>query len=36
MLGKIYYNEINLNDEGNFTMDIAKDNAVVKKKAFRP
>ena len=32
MLEQIYYNEINLDDEGNnFTMDITKDNAVDKK-----
>ena len=32
MLEQIYYKEINLDDEGNFTMDITKDNAVDKKK----
>ena len=31
---KIYYNEINLDDEGNFKTDIIKDNAVDKKKSF--
>ena len=31
MLKQIYYNKINLDDEGNFTMDITKDNAVDKK-----
>ena len=34
MLEKIYYNEINLDDEGNFKADIIKDNAVDKKKSF--
>ena len=33
MLKQIYYNEINLDDDGNFTMDITKDN-VVDKKSF--
>ena len=32
MLEQIYYKEINLDDEGNFTLDITKDNAVDKKK----
>ena len=32
MLEQIYYREINLDNEGNFTMDITKDNAVDKKK----
>ena len=32
MLEQIYYKEINLDDEGNFTMDITKDDAVDKKK----
>ena len=32
MLEQIYYKEINLDDEGNFTMDITKDNVVDKKK----
>ena len=32
MLEQIYYKEINLDDEENFTMDITKDNAVDKKK----
>ena len=31
MLEQIYYNESNLDDEGNFIPDIAKDNAVIKK-----
>ena len=31
MLEQIYYNESNLDDEGNFITDIAKDNAVIKK-----
>ena len=35
MLEQIYYNESNLDDEGNFTTDIAKDNAV-DKKSFWP
>ena len=30
---EIYYNKINLDDEGNFEMDITKDN-VVDKKSF--
>ena len=34
MLEQLYYNEINLDDEGNFTMDITKDN-VVDKESFR-
>ena len=34
MLEQLYYNEINLDDEGNFTMDITKDN-VVDKVSFR-
>ena len=34
MLEKIYYNEINLDDEGNFKTDIIKNNAVDKKKSF--
>ena len=29
---EIYYNQINLDDEGNFEMDITKDNVVDKKK----
>ena len=32
MLEQIYYNESNLDDERNFTTDIAKDNAVDEKK----
>ena len=36
MLEQIYYKEINLDDEGNFTMDITKDNAVDKKKKNWP
>ena len=32
MFEKIYYNETNLDDEGNFTVDITNDNAVNKKK----
>ena len=31
MLEQIYYKEINLDDDGNFTMNMAKDNAVNKK-----
>ena len=31
MLERIPYNEINLNDKGNFTMDITKDKAIDKK-----
>ena len=31
MLEQIYYKEINLDDNGNFTMNMAKDNAVDKK-----
>ena len=31
MLEQIYYKEINLNGEGNFTMNITKNNAVNKK-----
>ena len=34
MLEQIYYKEINLDDEGNFTLEIAKDNAVDQKKSF--
>ena len=30
MLEEIYYKEINLDDEGNFTMDVTKDNAWIK------
>ena len=30
MLEQIYYNKINLDDEGNFTTYITKDNAVDK------
>ena len=33
MLEQLYYNEINLDDEGNFRMNITKDN-VVDKKSF--
>ena len=32
MFEKIYYNETNLDDEGNFTVDITNDDAVNKKK----
>ena len=32
MLEQIYYKEINLDDEGNFTVDITKDDTVGKKK----
>ena len=32
MLEQIYYKEINLDDEGNFTIDITKADAVGKKK----
>ena len=31
MLEQIYYKEIDLDDEGNFTMDITKDSAIDKK-----
>ena len=31
MFEKIYYNETNLDDEGNFTVDITNDDAVNKK-----
>ena len=31
MLEQIYYKEIDLDDDGNFTMDITKDIAIVKK-----
>ena len=31
MLEQIYYKEINLDGEGNFTMNITKNNAVNKK-----
>ena len=34
MFEQIYYKEINLDDEGNFTLEIAKDNAVDQKKSF--
>ena len=34
MLEQIYYKEINLDDEGNFTLEIAKDNAVDQKRSF--
>ena len=32
MLEQIYYNQSNLDDEGKFITDIAKDNAVDEKK----
>ena len=32
MLEQIYYKETNLDEEGNFTMDITKNNAVSKRK----
>ena len=32
MLEQIYCTEINLDDDGNFTVDITKDNAVDRKK----
>ena len=32
MFEKIYYNETNLDDEGNFTVDITNDDVVNKKK----